>query len=169
MEGTVMPIGQRRYQLSELLKNCDPHQLHGEIDFGSDVGREVLDGIGDLTKGNSMVPSTTFLRRDPAEVTPWAETCGEIRCLIEEKDGAAGEVHQVQIHDAKLHYHARTDEFYYVIDGQGTMTLDGTEIELHKGVVVYVPRGIKHKAVGDLTVLVVCVPRGVMNDVHEVE
>ena len=110
-----------------------------------------------------------FLRRDPAEVVPWAETCGEIRCLIEEKDGAAGEVHQVQIHDAKMHYHAKTDEFYYVIDGQGTMTLDGTKIELHKGVVVYVPRGTKHKAVGDLTVLVICVPRGVMHDVHEVE
>ena len=116
-----------------------------------------------------MTQTTNFLRRDPADVTPRAETCGEIRCLIEEKDDAAGEVHQVQIHDAKMHFHAQTDEFYYVIDGHGTMTLDGTEIELHKGVVVYVPRGIKHKAVGDLTVLVVCVPRGVMNDVHEVE
>lgn len=116
-----------------------------------------------------MTESTSFLRRDPADVTPWAETCGEIRCLIEEKDGAAGEVHRVKIHDAKMHYHAKTDEFYYVIDGQGTMTLDGTEIELHQGVVVYVPRGIKHKAVGDLTVLVICVPCGVMNDIHEVE
>lgn len=116
-----------------------------------------------------MTQVANYLRRDPADVTPWAETCGEIRCLIEEQDGAAGEVHQVKIHDAKLHYHERTDEFYYVIDGQGTMTLDGTEIELHKGVVVYVPRGTKHKAVGDLTVLVVCVPRGVMHDVHELE
>ena len=116
-----------------------------------------------------MSHTSGFLRRDPADVTPWAETCGEIRCLFEEKDGAAGEVHRVKIHDAKMHYHAKTDEFYYVIDGQGTMTLDGTEIELHQGVVVYVPRGIKHKAVGDLTVLVICVPRGVMNDIHEVE
>ena len=89
--------------------------------------------------------------------------------MIDEQDGAAGEVHIVKIHDAKLHYHAQTDEFYYVVDGQGTMTLDGTEIELHKGVVVYVPRGVKHKAVGDLTVVVVCVPRGVMHDIHEVE
>ncbi len=116
-----------------------------------------------------MSQPSRFLRRDPAEVTPWAETCGEIRCLIEEQDGAAGEVHRVKIQDAKMHYHAKTDEFYYVIDGQGTMTLDGTEIELHQGVVVYVPRGIKHKAVGDLTVLVICVPRGVMNDIHEIE
>ncbi len=110
-----------------------------------------------------------FLRRDPAAVEPWAETCGQIRCLIEEKDGAAGEVHYVEIEDAKLHYHERTDEFYYVIAGQGTMTLDGREIELHPGVVVYIPRGVRHKARGKLTVLTVCIPRGVMHDIHEVE
>ncbi|HVR75475.1 MAG TPA: cupin domain-containing protein [Planctomycetota bacterium] len=116
-----------------------------------------------------MLTRTTFLRRDPADVQPWAETCGQIRCLIEEKDGAAGEVHHVEIQDAKLHYHERTDEFYYVIDGQGTMVLDGEEIELHRGVVVYIPRGVRHKAMGKVTVLTVCVPRGVLGDVHEVE
>jgi mannose-6-phosphate isomerase-like protein (cupin superfamily) len=116
-----------------------------------------------------MSTQTRYIRRDPAEVEPWAETCGAIRCLIEEADRAAGEIHHVQIQDAKLHYHERTDEFYYVIDGQGTMVLDDEEIELHRGVVVYVPRGVKHKAVGDLTVLTICIPRGVLDDVHEVE
>jgi mannose-6-phosphate isomerase-like protein (cupin superfamily) len=116
-----------------------------------------------------MPAVTSFLRRDPADVQPWAETCGQIRPLIEEHDGAAAEVHHVEIQDAKLHYHACTDEVYYVIDGQGTMILDGEEIELHKGVVVYVPRGVKHKAVGKLTVLTVCNPAGVLHDVHELE
>ncbi len=116
-----------------------------------------------------MTTQTKFIRRDPAQVEPWAETCGAIRCLIEESDGAAGEVHQVEIENAKLHYHERTDEFYYVIDGQGIMILDEDEIELHPGVVVYIPRGIKHKAIGKLTVLTVCIPRGVLDDVHEVE
>jgi len=113
--------------------------------------------------------ATAYLRRDPADVTPWAETCGEIRCLIEQKDGAAAEVHHVRIHDAKLHYHTRTDEVYHVIAGTGSMVLDGEQVELHPGVVVYVPRGVRHKAVGDLTVLVVCIPAGVMDDIHEVE
>jgi mannose-6-phosphate isomerase-like protein (cupin superfamily) len=116
-----------------------------------------------------MKANPRYLRRDPKQIEPWAETCGQIRCLIEAKDMAAGEVHHVEIQDAKLHYHERTDEFYYVIDGQGTMTLDGEEIELHQGVVVYIPRGVKHKARGNLTVLTVCIPRGVMNDIHEVE
>jgi mannose-6-phosphate isomerase-like protein (cupin superfamily) len=116
-----------------------------------------------------MSTATRFLRRDPADVVPWAETCGQIRPLIEEQDGAAAEVHHVEIQGAKLHYHARTDEVYYVIDGEGTMVLDDEEIELHRGVVVYVPRGIKHKAIGKLTVLTVCIPRGVLDDVHELE
>ena len=115
-----------------------------------------------------MRTKSRFLRRDPSEVTPWAETCGQIRCLIEEKDAAAGEVHHVEIHDAKLHYHERTDEFYYIIAGHGTMVLDDEEIELHAGV-VYVPRGVKHKAKGNLTVLTICIPRGVLGDVHELE
>ena len=105
-----------------------------------------------------MTTATRSLRRDPAQVRPWAETCGQIRCLIEENDGAAAEVHHVRISDAKSHYHERTDEVYYVIAGSGTMVLDGEEVELHEGVVVYVPRGVRHKAKGDLTVLVVCVP-----------
>ena len=116
-----------------------------------------------------MSATATFLRRDPADVTPWAETCGQIRPLIEASDGAAAEVHHVEIDNAKLHYHARTDEIYYVIDGRGTMVLDDETIELHKDVVVYVPRGVKHKAIGKLTVLTVCIPRGVLNDVHEVQ
>ncbi len=110
-----------------------------------------------------------FLRRDPAEVEPWAETCGQIRPLIGKADGAAAEVHHVEIDHAKLGYHEKTDEVYYVIGGQGTMVLDGEEIELHEGVVVYVPRGVRHKAVGRLTVLTVCIPRGVLHDVHELE
>ena len=49
------------------------------------------------------------------------------------------------------------------------MQLDDEVIELHKGVVVYVPRGVKHRAWGKLTVLTVCIPRGVMDDIHEVD
>ncbi|MFN0130466.1 MAG: cupin domain-containing protein [Verrucomicrobiales bacterium] len=113
--------------------------------------------------------SQKFLRRDPAEVKPWKETCGDIRCLIEESDEAAAEVHHVRIDNAKLHYHERTDEIYYIIDGSGKLVLNDAEIDVHKGVVVYVPRGVKHKAVGDLTVLTVCIPRGVLDDVHECE
>src|SRR4051794_39208200 len=127
------------------------------------------DGRPDRPGEGTVTVATKYLRRDLAGVRPWAETCGQIRPLIEASDGAAAEVHHVEIDHAKLHYHERTDEVYYVIDGEGTMVLDDETIELHEGVVVYVPRGVRHKAVGRLTVLTVCIPPGVLDDVHEVE
>ena len=118
---------------------------------------------------DNMKSSIPFLLRDLADVTPWTETCGQIRPLIEEKDGAAAEVHHLEITDAKLHFHERTDEIYYILEGHGHMQLDDAEIELRKDAIVYVPRGVKHKAWGNLKVLVVCIPRGVLHDVHELE
>ena len=116
-----------------------------------------------------MKSPNPFLRREVTQIKPWTETCGQIRPLIEEQDGAAAEVHHLEITDAKLHYHERTDEIYYVLDGRGRMRLDDKEIELRKDVTVYVPRGVKHRAWGNLKVLVICIPRGVLHDVHEVE
>ena len=113
--------------------------------------------------------SSNILSRHPDEVTPWTETCGQIRELIAEKDGAAAEVHHLEITDAKLHFHKRTDEIYHIIGGHGRMSLDGEEIELREGMVVYVPRGVKHRAWGNLKALVICIPRGVLSDVHEVD
>ena len=39
----VRPKKRRKYRLKDLLKNCKPRQLHGEVNLGPDVGREVLD------------------------------------------------------------------------------------------------------------------------------
>lgn len=49
------------------------------------------------------------------------------------------------------------------------MILDEAEIELHTGVVVYIPREVRHKAMGNLKVLRIWIPRGVLNDLHELE
>lgn len=115
-----------------------------------------------------MNASANIVCRNQADVKPWTETCGLIRPLLEESDGAAAEVHHLEITDATLHYHQHTDEIYYILGGQGQMQLDEQEIDLTEGTVVYVPRGVRHRAWGDLKVLVVCIPSGVLHDVHEV-
>ena len=40
-ELVVRPVKTQELSLRALLKNCKPSQLHGEVDFGEDVGREV--------------------------------------------------------------------------------------------------------------------------------
>jgi antitoxin MazE len=42
-ELVIRPIRSKKLSLCELLKNCRPSQLHGETDFGADLGREVVD------------------------------------------------------------------------------------------------------------------------------
>jgi antitoxin component of MazEF toxin-antitoxin module len=39
----VRPNKRRKYRLRDLLRNCKRGQLHGEVDFGPDIGREVVD------------------------------------------------------------------------------------------------------------------------------
>jgi mannose-6-phosphate isomerase-like protein (cupin superfamily) len=165
--GGIVKGGEWRHRLTRSPRSCASSYHRFRVASGAWAPTMPAGPAPDEREGEAM--KDRFLRRDPAEVRPWAETCGQIRCLIEEKDGAAVEVHQVQIHDAKLHYHERTDEVYYVVSGHGVMLLDGEEVSLSPGVVVYVPRGVRHKAKGDLTVLLVCVPPGVLNDVHELE
>jgi predicted RNase H-like HicB family nuclease len=36
------PETRPKYRLNDLLKGCSPENLHGEVDFGPDVGREVI-------------------------------------------------------------------------------------------------------------------------------
>lgn len=117
---------------------------------------------------SSMNASPNIICRNRADVKPWTETCGLIRPLVEESDGAPAEVRHLEITDATLHFHRLTDEIYDILGGQGHMQLDEQEIDLTEGTVVYVPRGVKHRAWGDLKVLVVCIPSGVLHDVHEV-
>lgn len=39
----VRPDRPKKLSLGKLLENCKPSQLHGETDFGVDVGREAMD------------------------------------------------------------------------------------------------------------------------------
>jgi len=39
----MRPAARPRHRLSRLLRGCTPAKRHGEIDFGRDVGAEVVD------------------------------------------------------------------------------------------------------------------------------
>ena len=44
-ELTMRPNRRPKYRLADLLHNVKPHQLHGEIDFGPDVGSETVEWL----------------------------------------------------------------------------------------------------------------------------
>ncbi|HVU79148.1 MAG TPA: cupin domain-containing protein [Gaiellaceae bacterium] len=51
----------------------------------------------------------------------------------------------------------RDDEIYVVLDGTGTLEIEGRTVELHPGNAVFVPAGAEHRFVGyeQLAVLVI--------------
>src|ERR1043166_5174884 len=59
---------------------------------------------------------------------------------------------------ARLHFHKRSTELYYVLDGGGTVSLDGVEHKVSRGSIVHIPPGVIHGARGRMRVLVVGIP-----------
>jgi mannose-6-phosphate isomerase-like protein (cupin superfamily) len=48
-----------------------------------------------------------------------------------------------------LHHHEDDAEFYYVISGRATITLDDKEIDATPGTAIYIPKGAKHRILND--------------------
>jgi len=88
-------------------------------------------------------------------------TCGWRYRLISREDagtGVAAWAHTVDIDGAKPHYHRRGTELYYVLDGEGTLVLDGVAHPVRQGSLVHIPPGVVHGAVGRMRVLVIGIP-----------
>jgi quercetin dioxygenase-like cupin family protein len=88
-------------------------------------------------------------------------TCGWRHLLISRQDrdqNVAAWVHAVDIDGARLHYHRGGTELYYVLEGEGTVSLDGVEHPVRKGSLVHIPPGVVHGATGRMRVLVVGIP-----------
>jgi len=75
----------------------------------------------------------------------------------------------VDIDGAKLHFHKRSTELYYVLEGSGTVVLDGVEHPVFKGSLVHIPPGVIHGARGRMRVLVIGIPDIAEDDYFEAQ
>jgi mannose-6-phosphate isomerase-like protein (cupin superfamily) len=88
-------------------------------------------------------------------------TCGWRHRLISREDrgsGVAAWAHAVDIDGARPHFHRRSTELYYVLEGEGAIVLDGVERPLRPGSLVHIPPGVLHGATGRMRVLVIGIP-----------
>ena len=108
-----------------------------------------------------MIESQKILVRHEGDTPRERSACGWRDRLISREDAAiepAAWAHAVDIDGAKAHYHKVATELYYVLDGSGTVTLNGAEHEVRRGSLVHIPPGIIHRASGKMRVLVVGIP-----------
>ncbi|NWF82292.1 MAG: cupin domain-containing protein [Bryobacteraceae bacterium] len=114
-----------------------------------------------MSHPNAGALAGPLLIRHEGESPRERSTCGWRDRLISREDagtGVAAWVHAVDIDGAKLHYHKRGTELYYVLDGEGSVMLDGVPHPVRKGSLVHIPPGVIHGAVGRMRVLVVGIP-----------
>ena len=103
--------------------------------------------------------SKATLIRHEATAPRERSTCGWRHLLISRGDeGTAAWAHAVDIDGAREHYHKFATELYYVLDGEGTVVLDGVEHPVEAGSIVHIPPGVVHGARGRMRVLVVGIP-----------
>src|SRR4051812_13962132 len=74
---------------------------------------------------------------------------------------APASVHRVEIEsDARAHHHRDHTEIYYVLEcaAGAAVELDGVPVAVGPGSAVLIPPGVRHRAVGRMTILNVVVP-----------
>ena len=88
--------------------------------------------------------------------------CGSARRAFADVDDMPATVHVTEISsDAKLHYHKQLTETYYFLecDPGARMQLDDQFIDVHPGMSIMIRPGTRHRAIGQMKVLIVVFPK----------
>jgi len=99
---------------------------------------------------------------DFAEIEGVPCPCGTARRAFADVPDFPGTIHRTEISaDARLHYHKRLTETYYLLDcaADARMQLDDDLVSLKPGMCVMIRPGVRHRAVGRMTVLIVVFPK----------
>ena len=88
--------------------------------------------------------------------------CGTARRAFAETTDFPGTIHRTSISaEARAHYHRRLTEVYYFLEcgPEAQMELDGLYIDVSAGQAVLIRPGVRHRAIGQMEVLVVVFPK----------
>lgn len=99
---------------------------------------------------------------DFAEIEGVPCPCGSSRRAFADVDDFPGTLHRVEISlDARLHYHKRLTETYYFLECEpdAAMQLDDELIPVRPGMSIVIRPGVRHRAVGKMSVLNFVLPK----------
>jgi len=99
------------------------------------------------------------------ELPPKRCSCGTTRrAFIGESQGRAS-VHLLDVDAAITHHHKVATEVYVILEGVGEVELDGVRYPARPMSAFLIKPGCRHRAIGDLKALVICLPAA--NDADE--
>lgn len=93
------------------------------------------------------------------DIEPVQCPCGMAsRAFCDDADGIAS-LHVVDVSsEARTHYHKKLTEMYFVLDGHGTIELDGEAFDIRTGSSILIKPWCRHRATGDLKILNIVIP-----------
>lgn len=93
------------------------------------------------------------------EIEPVQCPCGFAKRAFALPDNSTATMHVVEIQeDAQVHYHKTHTEIYLVLEGSGYMELDGQQVPIKPFSTILIKPGCRHRAVGQLRIVNVCIP-----------
>ena len=93
------------------------------------------------------------------EIPPVTCPCGSTRRAFIAPQDSPASMHVVQIsEDARTHYHEKSTEIYLVQEGAGEIELDGQLFPVRPMTAVLIRPGCRHRAVGKMSLAIVCMP-----------
>jgi len=106
---------------------------------------------------------------DFAEVPGVSCPCGTARRAFAEVADYPATIHRTEIsEDARVHYHTTHTEVYYILDCRedARIELDGRITPVRAGLCILIPPGVRHRALGRMTILNIVTPKFDPADEH---
>lgn len=94
-------------------------------------------------------PQKSPVVRYEDETAPIPCPYGDVRRVVTGGEGGVANVHVVRVTRGGRHWHAAYDETYYVLGGEGSLTLGEATHRLRPGAVVVIPAGLSHALEAD--------------------
>lgn len=110
----------------------------------------------------------TELHRSSYEIVDFDEVpgvpcpCGVARRAFTEIADFPATIHRTEISsEARTHYHRKLTETYYFLrcEPDAAMELDGRRIAVRPGMAILIRPGVRHRAIGRMTVLIFVLPK----------
>lgn len=104
---------------------------------------------------------------DFADIDPVDCPCGQARRAFADVEDFPGTLHVTDISaDARLHYHKTLTETYYFLEcgPDAQMQLDDEVVNVRPGMSIVIRPGVRHRAIGQMKVLIVVFPKFDPND-----
>ena len=112
-----------------------------------------------------LMPEKRFkienLKQLPGQNCP----CGVAKRAFTAEPEKTATIHLVEIsQETRVHYHKRTTEIYYILEGSGQIELDAELFNVEPGMTVMIKPECRHRAVGKMKILNIPVPAFDPND-----